>query len=172
MKAQYIWQDEILNYGLKNNKLVLFDRTKIEFPIIDDLDIAGMGEMEGHYQPVLKKTHQNEHLGQLNGAMLHYAYGDEVGWTKRHERYARWESEMIRREAYPKDPSALRETIKCVFRKAPWRGLIALLHSYIIKLGFLDGKAGLEFARSRGAYYQMVTEKLKVFRESSSKAAG
>jgi hypothetical protein len=170
VKAKYSWQDKILNYGLQNNKLVLFNRNKVEFPIIDDLKIQGMGEMEGHYQPVLKD--KSECLGQLKSAMLHHAYDDEVGWHKRHECYAAWEAEMVRRDAYPKDPSILRETIKRVFRKAPLRGLIAFLHSYIIKLGLLDGKAGLAFARSRARYYQMVAKNLRSFRESSNKAAG
>lgn len=168
VKAKYVWKNKTLSYGLKNNKLVLFDRKKIEFPIVDDLDIEGMGEMEGHYQPVLKKTHQSECLGQLKSTMFHYAYDDEVSWNKRHERYARWEAKMIKCDAYPKDPSVWRNFIKQIFRIVPLRGLIAFLHSYIVKLGFLDGKAGFSFAKTRALYYKMVS---KNFHELSSKVA-
>lgn len=169
VKSKYSWQDKILKHGLQNNKLVLFDRTKIEFPIIDDLDIDGMGEMEGHYQPILKEEFQSERLGHLKYAMLHYAYSDEVSWNKRHERYAQWEAVMIKRDGYPKDPSIFRETLKRFFRQAPLRVVIAFVHCYIIKIGFLDGRAGFEFARSRMFYYQMVNDKLKNICATSNK---
>lgn len=158
VNGRYIWNGRPLKHGLINNKLVLFNRHKIEFPIVDDLDIEGMGEMEGHYQPVLKTAFKNERIEQLNAPLIHEAY---EGWEARHQRYARWEAEMIAREGYPKDPKPWRETLKRVFRKIPIRGVIAFLHSYVFKLGFLDGCAGYDFARSRLQYYQMVSVSLK-----------
>lgn len=160
VKGNYIWRNKILKYGLKNNKLVLLNRHKIEFPVIDDLDIEGMGEIEGHYQPVLKKAYQSEVIGQLKSCLYHDAYDNQAQWESRHKRYAAWEAGMIKRQAYPKDPSALRELIKSTFRRLPARGFIAFCHSYILKLGFLDGIAGYQFARSRWRYYQMVSAAL------------
>lgn len=171
IKGQYIWDEKILGYGLKNNKLALFNRHKIEFSVIDDLDIKGMGEMEGHYQPVLKPDHKDAKLVQLNESLLHYAYENAEQWNNRHARYARWEAEMIKRQAYPKDPNILRERMKAVFRKLPCRGFIAFLHSYIVKCGFLDGCAGFQFAKSRYHYYKQVERALKNGRGSSNKAA-
>ena len=68
---------------------------------------------------------------------------------------------MILRNAYPKDPSKQREKLKQIFRHLPFRGLIAFLHCYIFKFGFLDNKAGLDFALSRMQYYRMVRTVLK-----------
>ena len=168
VKGRYIWNGRALKHGLQNNKLVLFNRYKVEFPVVDDLDIAGMGEMEGHYQPVLKKKFAGEVLGQLVEPLLHYA--DNDNWHKRLKRYAHWEAEMIKRHAYPRDPSAVREFLKQMFRSMPFRPLIAFAHSYILKRGFLGGRAGFEFAKSRYTYYRMVSNALKNSRESSSKA--
>lgn len=167
VKGRYIWNGKPLKYGLQNNKLVLFDRNKIEFPVVDDLDIAGMGEVEGHYQPVLKKECAGELLGQLTEPLQHYA--DNDNWQERHKRYAHWEAEMINRNAYPKDPSSMREFLKYMFRPMPFRSLIAFAHSYILKGGIFDGRAGYDFAKSRYTYYKMVSGALKSSRGSSSK---
>ena len=44
----------VLRHGLANNKLALFDRRAFVFPVVGDLDLPGMGEIEGHYQPVAR----------------------------------------------------------------------------------------------------------------------
>jgi len=156
VRGHYVWKNKTLKHGLKNNKLALFHRHKIEFPVVDDLDIEGMGEIEGHYQPVLKDLYKHEPIGQLKSGLQHNAYEDTERWNARHLRYAQWEADMIRRNAYPKDPNRMRECLKNRFRQLPMRGLIAFCHSYFLKLGFLDGLAGYEFAQSRRQYYQMV----------------
>jgi len=68
---------------------------------------------------------------------------------------------MIKRVGYPKDPNAFREFLKQAFRHMPFRGIIAFMHSYILKLGFLDGQAGYDFATSRMRYYNMVAQELR-----------
>lgn len=158
VKGQYVWNGKILKHGLKNNKLALFNRHKIEFPVIDDLGIKGMGEIEGHYQPILKKPDSGEVIRQLKAPVIHDAYD---GWENRHQRYALWEAEMIKRDKYPKDPNSFREFLKRAFRGMPFRGFVAFVHSYIFKLGFLDGRAGFDFAISRMRYYQMVARELR-----------
>lgn len=161
VKGQYVWKGNVLKYGLTNNKLALFDRQKVEFPVIDDLDIEGMGEIEGHYQPVLKEDFQHSTIGQITSPLLHYAYEDKEGWLKRHQRYAHWESEMIKRDAWPDDPVRLRQNIKNITRTSSLRPHLMFLYSYVLKLGFLDGKAGFEFAQSRKKYCKMVLKELR-----------
>ncbi|MCB1532940.1 MAG: glycosyltransferase family 2 protein [Alphaproteobacteria bacterium] len=152
VRGQYVFRGRVLKHGLKNNKLALFDRRRIEFPVVDDLDIEGMGEIEGHYQPVLKAGHEREEIGQIEAPLLHYAYEDEQGWRARHARYARWEIEMDKRNAWPGDA----RLSKRLFKALPFRWGVAFLHSYFLKGGVLDGRAGLDFARSRASYYRMI----------------
>ena len=52
--GRYVWNGKLLSFGLKNRKIALFHKDRMHFPVIDDLDCPGMGEIEGHYQPVLK----------------------------------------------------------------------------------------------------------------------
>ena len=158
VRGRYVWDGRSLRFGLVNNKLALFDRRKICFPAVDDLDIPGMGEIEGHYQPVL--IHSHDRVGQLHAPLLHYAGEDGPAWTARHERYAQWEAQMILREAYPPEPNVIRALLKKIFRTAPCRPLLAFLYSYVVKGGFLDGMRGFRFARSRYRYYRMVSRAL------------
>ena len=155
VRGRYIWLGKPLNRGLKNNKLALLNRHKFEYPVINDLDLP-MGEMEGHYQPVLKPAFAHEKIGQLKSALDHHAAVSPVEWAGRHERYAVWERGMNDRDAWPADPVWYRQVLKTVFRHMPLRDVVAFLHSYILKCGFMDGRAGLDFARARAAYYRMI----------------
>lgn len=152
----YFWRGKILRHGLKNNKVVLFNRRKCAYPVIDDLDIPGMGEMEGHYQPAPLPQFSGEGLGQLRHTLLHDAAQDEAQWLERHRRYAAWERGMNERGAWPVDPVPARQRMKTIFRALPLRGFMAFLHCYLWKRGFMDGAAGFDFARKRAAYYQMI----------------
>lgn len=153
VKGLYVREGRVLRYGLRNNKLALLDRRRVHFPVVDDLDLPGMGEIEGHYQPVPKAR---ERVGQLRAPLLHHAYQSREAWRERHERYAKWERGMNAKQAWPDDPAAARRVLKRIFRALPLRGAAAFFHSYIIKLGFLDGGAGLKFAADRYYYYNLV----------------
>ncbi len=158
VKGSYVVHNKTLCHGLQNNKLCLFDRRRVMFPVVDDLDIPGMGEIEGHYQPVLRPEHEAETICQLHTPLLHYAFDDGENWECRHRRYAQWEQGMIARNAYPRDPLLAREILKRFFRRLPCRGEWAFFHSYVWKFGFLDGVAGWHFAQRRRAYYRMLTK--------------
>ena len=153
IKGRYVWNGQILRYGLKNNKIALFNRHKMHFPIIDDLDCPGMGEIEGHYQPVVKA---NGDIKTINTPLLHHANHSKQDWTARHQRYAAWEICMNKKDAWPKDPVPWRNHLKKILRKNILRPELAFFHCYILKLGFLDGAAGFDFAKSRWQYYRMI----------------
>lgn len=156
IKGRYIWDGRMLRFGLCNNKLALFDRRRVEFPVIDDLGLPGMGEIEGHYQPVLKAGYMGARIGQLRGFLQHNACDDKADWEARHLRYAAWEAGMNARRAWPDDPVVWRRIVKRVFRALPFRGAFAFVHCYVWKLGVLDGARGFDFAVSRGRYYGMI----------------
>lgn len=43
-----------------------------------------------------------------------------------------------------------------VFKALYVQAAIGFAHSYVVKLGFLDGAAGLKFALTRWRYYKMI----------------
>jgi glycosyltransferase involved in cell wall biosynthesis len=156
VKGHYKAGDKVLKFGLQNKKLVLFDRTKISFPVVDDLDIPGMGEMEGHYQPVPQDP--SSRVGVLNNIMIHDALDDDHVWSFKHGKYARWEVGMNAKNAWPADPVAWREKLKTKLRGTKWRPQIVYLSSYVLLGGFLDGAAGKKLAQAKSRYYKKIQE--------------
>lgn len=154
--GQMVWQGRILKHGMHNNKLCFFNRHKFIYPVVGDLDLPGMGEVEGHYQPVPVPGMDGVRLGRLSAMMTHYGADDPAEWLERHRRYASWEAGMNARGAWPGDVCRRRQAFKRVFRAMPRRDLAAFLYAYLWKGGFLDGRAGLDYARKRAAYYRMI----------------
>ena len=161
VRGRYVWNGRVLKHGMLNNKLCLLHRERMCFPIVDDLDIPGMGEIEGHYQPVMKDDVFGFGLDSVREPLLHHAYEDAGRWSERHERYARWEAEMTKRGAWPCDPVPWREAAKRFLRRSRFRGGVMFVYSYFFRLGVLDGAAGLSFALSRARYAREVVRVLK-----------
>lgn len=166
--GRYVVGGGPLRFGMKNKKLCLFRRGKFYFPVVDDLDLPGMGEIEGHYQPV--PAAPGVKIGYLRASLLHEA---EAGWRARHERYAAWEAGMNEKQAWPQDPVMWRQVLKKLFRGLPGfaRAGAAFLHSYILKLGILDGGCGLRHAARRGAYYLMIAKASKARAQGGAASA-
>lgn len=156
VKGRPVMNGKALRHGLWNNKIALLNKNKMAFPVVDDLDIDGMGEIEGHYQPVLKDAFAGEEIAQLQSPLLHHCYEDLEAHRRRHEGYAQWEARMIKRAAYPRDPLMWRAFLKSSFRRSPVRGWISFLYIYVVRLGFLDGVAGFRVANTKRQYYQDV----------------
>ncbi len=115
IRGLYTSDGKVLRRGLQNSKLVLFDKKRFCFPVVDDLDLPGMGEMEGHYQPV-GKDGASVKIGRLKNHVLHLTEIDGSAWEARHRRYAQWEASMNRRGAWPQDPVPWRQFLKSLFR--------------------------------------------------------
>lgn len=159
--GQYRIQGKILKHGIPNQKIALLNRTRMEFPIVDDLDIPGMGEIEGHYQPVLKSGSADKSIGAFHTPMIHDALNDakaERAWIFRHEKYARWEAGMNVKNAWPKDPITWREKAKVFLRGSALRPHIVFLIAFILKRGFMDGKEGLKIAKMRYTYLKTIQQ--------------
>ncbi len=147
---------EVLKHGIPNRKIALLDRRQMEFPVVDDLDIPGMGEIEGHYQPVAKGKPAN--IGRLVYPLYHDALDDERAWAFRHEKYAMWEAGMNRKGAWPCDPVPWRERAKKLIRTSRFRPEIMFLVCFFIFLGFLDGKNGKKLALGKYKYYKHINK--------------
>lgn len=146
----------VLKYGIPNRKIALLDRRRMKFPVIDDLDIPGMGEIEGHYQPVPKNL--TAKIGALSHYLHHDAMEDERAWAFRHQKYAVWEVGMNRKGTWPLDPVPWREWLKIRLRQSKFRPVIILLVHFVFFFGFLDGKNGKKLALGKYKYYKHIQE--------------
>lgn len=154
ISSRMVWRGTLLNHGMRNNKLCLFRRGKFAFPVIDDLNMTGMGEIEGHYQPV-PHDGMRAVIGQIKTPLVHHDRRDS--WNFRHHNYAMWEAAMNKRGAWPVDPVPYREFLKRFLRRyALLRPAIIFVYAYILKRGFLDGRAGLDYALARAKYARLI----------------
>lgn len=152
VRGFYVVNGKTLRFGMQNKKLCLFDRTKMEFPVVDDLDIAGMGEIEGHYQPV-SKNGARQRFPILKHGVLHHALEDLERYERRHTGYAVWRKEMDQRNAYPKDPVRYRQWLKVLYRRSPVKSLILFFYFYVLRLGLLDVKNNVVLYREKWKYH-------------------
>jgi glycosyltransferase involved in cell wall biosynthesis len=158
-------------YGSWNRKLALLDHYRACFPAFPDLDIATMWEVEGHYQPELQGP-VGQLAGQLKYPMIHEEAASLHAWFDRHNRYSDWEAALLR-DGRHSDLSSrekgLRRLLKRVFAGLPGRPLAAFLHSYLLRLGFLDGMPGFDRATARAFYYWQIGVKLRAHRRGPSR---
>lgn len=147
VSSQMVWRDRFLNHGMRNSKLCLFKKSVFHFPVIDDLGATGMGEIEGHYQPVPRG---DAVIQSIPSPIIHH--DREGNWDGRHDNYIAWEVFMNRHSAWPKDPIAWRQFMKSRLRASYLRPLVIFLYGYVLKLGFLDGVYGFDYAVKRARY--------------------
>lgn len=141
----------ILNHGRRNNKIVLFRRNHLCYPEYPDTQTP-MGEIEGHYQPIV-----NGSVGQLKMPLLHRCAESMDTWMERHSRYAQWQAEMETNGAdFSASETGARKWMKKIFAFYPLRPAMAFIDSYILKCGFLDGCAGYKYASARAWYYARI----------------
>lgn len=152
VRGLYVSEGKILRHGIHNKKLCLFDRRKIEFPVVDDLGLNGMGEIEGHYQPVLKAG-VPEKIPTLRNPVLHYALDDRERYTARHDGYTAWQEGVAARNAHPADPVKWRQFSKALYRRMPFKRAIFFLYYYIGRLGFLEWKDNAAIYREKQKYH-------------------
>jgi len=153
-----------LRFGACNRKLVLFDRRRARFPIVPDLDVARMWEVEGHYQPEIDGT-----VGRLRAPLRHADDKPLAAWFDRHNRYSDWEAALRvdgRMDALIARERGGRRWLKRLLAVLPLRPTAVFLHGYVLRLGFLDGAAGFHHALARAFYHWQIDVKIRAQRVS------
>ena len=128
---------------------------------------TGSGDNEVHEHVVL-----NGGAGYLNNDMLHYAYPDVFTWVEKHNRYSNWEAAVevsgTPSQADPRIGSRLStRRLREWSRRLPFRPSLRFFYSYVLKRGFLDGRAGFSFCRLLAIYeYLIILKKRETRREA------
>lgn len=152
----YVFSGRVLRFGHRVVKRALVHRQRVQFPVIDDLDAPGMGELEGHYQPVVSGD-----VKRLNGAIRHDDKDPVRTWFDRHNRYSDWEA-FLRTRPDVKDEAAKRRSRQGrIFDKVPFKPLAFFAYAYLARRGFLDGRPGLDYALALATYYWQIDLKVR-----------
>lgn len=153
---RYKFAGRFLDHGHRVVKRSLVNRTVTRFPEVDDLDAPGIREVEGHYQP-----HTEQGVGRLRGRIAHDDQDPVASWFERHNRYSGWEA-YLRAHADARAEVASRRTSKGqVFDRVPFKPLAFFVYSYLVRGGFLDGRAGFDYAVALSTYYWQIGVKYR-----------
>lgn len=106
----------------------------------------------------------------LEAHLHHYPFNKGIAyWFERHNRYSSMEAiakmgvrnePIVVRQLFAGDPINRRRMLKQFLYRLPFRPLIVFFYLYVLRLGFLDGRAGFYFSRLRAAYEMMIDLKV------------
>ncbi len=106
-------------------------------------------------------------VGRIQEHFIHYPFSKgTVGWFRRHVHYADCEAqEVLKSAAEPLNLLNLfigsyqlrRHTLKRFYYRMPLRPMLRFLTLFLLKRGFLDGRAGYYYARMQAAYELMIS---------------
>jgi len=155
----YRFAGKFLKHGHRVTKRALLDPKHSRFPVVNDLEAPGMQELEGHYQPLVDGP-----IGSLRGRILHDDKDPIRTWFDRHNRYSDWEAYLAVNTELKADIASKRSSNGRIFDKVPFKPALFFLYSYLARLGFLDGRAGFDYAFALSGYYWQIGVKVREIR--------
>ena len=115
-------------------------------------------------------------LGRLHASYLHdLSSGGENEWLDRHRRYARAEARqhlasgraLSWRNLLGSDPLLRRRELKRLSYTLPARPALRFLYQYVLRRGFLDGRAGWQYCRLLARYEAFTRDEIRAQRRAS-----
>ena len=140
-----------LRHGHRVVKRSFLRRGFNSFRNIDLLHLPGMGEVEAHYQPEPSGS-----VGRTTALLVHNDMDPVRTWFERHNRYSDWEAHI---RTHPGTRDSVRGSKSSQgqrFDAVPLKPLVFFLYSYILRRGFLDGRAGFDYALALSIYYWQI----------------
>ncbi len=144
----YYFAGKRLRFGQVPKKIVFFKKNCLQYPVISDLTVSGMGELEGHYQP-----HVIGKVRKARNRIIHNDRDPISSWAIRHINYANWEAHLILNKGDMELVSKSKSGFISLVHKSHFRSLFFFIYSYILRFGFLDGRAGFDYAFGKAWYY-------------------
>ncbi|GAL64387.1 glycosyltransferase family 2 protein [Algibacter lectus] len=118
--------------------------------------------------------------GVLHEHLIHYPFNKGLTWWfDKHNRYSEMEAQkmlheindkLVLSDLFSNDPVLKRKAQKRLSYKLPFRPFFIFTAFYILKLGFLNGKAGYTFCKLRYMYETMIDIKFKELKRQQRKA--
>ncbi len=109
-------------------------------------------------------------IGFLQNHLNHYPFNKGfASWIEKHNRYSTMEAKLMSdgglekptlADFFGSDPTKRRRAIKGIVYRLPFRPLWMFLALYIVRGGFLDGRAGFIFCSLRSYYEFMINCKV------------
>lgn len=127
-------------------------------------------------RPINEEYCTDGDTGQLDGHLHHYPFNKGLAaWIDKHNRYSTMEAQLLDaraaatapmqlRDLFSADPLTRRRELKRLVYRLPGRPLLVFLAGYLLKGGFLEGRAGLTFSLLRAWYELLIDLKVRELR--------
>jgi|CXWL01.1.fsa_nt_gi glycosyltransferase involved in cell wall biosynthesis len=129
----------------------------------------------GHGQ---REVQASSEVGTLKAPLDHFNFSKGVNdWFRRHLGYARREAiEALNRrnESIPfghffsSDVTTRRRALKILATRLPARPFLRFVYSYLVRAGFLDGRAGFHYSKMLAVYQYMIDLNIRELAENAS----
>lgn len=148
VKMEYFFAGQRIKFGYKIRSIKLMKKSHAYYPDIGDSGLLGMGEIEGHFQPQISGG-----VYKLRNFLQERDSDPISSWAIRHVNYAEWDASIRLDERLRKIVEKKKTSRSWIFHRLPFRPLNFFLYSYVFKLGFLDGRKGLDYAIGYAWFY-------------------
>ena len=159
-----------LRFGVPQRKIALFRRDAGEYERIEEENWSQL-DMEIHEHPQIRGS-----IGVVKSRVVHRDFKSIAHFIERHNQYSSWEARRYLKLKENDSRSlalTLRQNIKYGLLSTPVFGYIYFLLTYIIYLGFLDGRTGFDYAMLKAGYFYQIYLKIRELRlgDGSAKRA-
>lgn len=161
------FQKKCVRRGIPFRKLALFRVGSGEYEQSANSQNVSHFDMEIHEHPIL-----NGITDKIKSPLLHLNYKNLEHYLLKHNEYAKWETErFFYFQSNPKKIKELtsRQQTKYKNLNKTWFPFAYFIMHYFIKLGFLDGRAGLDFAIMKFHYFYQIKCRIQEHRDSVPK---
>jgi len=160
------FQGKYLRHGDPFSKLAFFKPSAGCYERIDE-DMWSHLDMEIHEHPILDGT-----LGTIHAPIDHDDRRGLQSYIEKHNEYASWEAKRYIALG-PKGSDAWnqltdRQRKKYSVIETWWFPVAYFFVSFVLKAGFLDGRAGFVFARMKAQYFKSIRIKINEARSTST----
>jgi len=142
-----------LHHGLVQRKLALFRVGKALYEKIEEDNWSNL-DMEIHEHPIVEGA-----VGEIAAPIDHRDYKGLDRFLKKHVDYALWEARRYAKLQSTPDGHehfTSRQRFKYRHIVKPWYPLFYFVFTYFVKLGFLDGGAGYQYAAYKAWYFRTI----------------
>lgn len=143
-----------LKYGDVMTKIPLF-RKHIRFEKIEESGWSTF-DMEIHEHPIIDSSR----VGVIKSRIEHLERTSIEKYLAKHNNYSNWEARRLGSQSNLSD-LRLRTRVKYLLLTSWLSGPLYFFYSYILKLGFLDGRPGFYLAKLKAQYFLWIRLKYK-----------
>jgi glycosyltransferase involved in cell wall biosynthesis len=155
-----------LTYGVPQRKLALIRVGTGCYERIEEESWTGL-DMEVHEHPVVEGS-----LGEIRAPIEHNDFGGLDKFLDRHRDYARWEARrflLLERQSAIGHPALTpRQRFKYRHLARWWYPWFYFLYAYVVRLGFMDGAGGFQYAFYKAWYFLTVQLMIRELRDGDA----